>query len=175
MFGSIIANGGLVLVAIGLASVVGLTVVLERCWRLVPLRRRWVQAPSVSEMLTNPQSAADPAHPVGRAIQAGLSARSRGAEAMRTVALDAAQRDVQRWERGLGTLATVAQITPLLGLLGTVAGLMEAFTPRAMLRSSRLGCSPTVSLRPLVRPLQAWLSRSRPGLPTMHSRDSLVA
>lgn len=129
---TIIANGGLVLAAIGVTSIVGLTVVIERSLRLVPLRARFAQARAAwLEPLKagGNQAASGPADGNGmaRTMHAGAAVRGRGADAVRAVAMDAAQAEVATLERGLGVLATVGQIAPLLGLLGTVAGLMQAF------------------------------------------------
>ena len=37
------------------------------------------------------------------------------------------RREMFRWEKGLGTLATIARVAPLLGLLGTVLGMVSTF------------------------------------------------
>ena len=55
------------------------------------------------------------------------ASRKAGRDAVRVAALEAAQREVSPLERGLSLLAIIAQVAPLLGLLGTVIGLMEAF------------------------------------------------
>ncbi len=134
MFSNILDSGGWILVCIGLASLVGLTVVIERCWRLVPLRARFQQRLRDCEhelVRRGPaalrESLADAEDGMGRMLWRALGAAGRGPDAVRSLALDAAQEEVPPLERGLGALATVAQIAPLLGLLGTVVGLMEAF------------------------------------------------
>ena len=50
-----------------------------------------------------------------------------GHEAMQILLEQEVRREVFRWERGLGSLATIARVTPLLGLLGTVIGMIDVF------------------------------------------------
>ena len=65
--------------------------------------------------------------PVARLVKAALVNRERGREAVREALEDAGAWEVPRLEQKLNLLATIAQIAPLLGLLGTVLGLMDAF------------------------------------------------
>ena len=53
--------------------------------------------------------------------------RERGREAVREALEDAGSWEVPRLEQKLNVLATIAQIAPLLGLLGTVMGFMDVF------------------------------------------------
>jgi biopolymer transport protein ExbB len=46
---------------------------------------------------------------------------------LREIVQEAGQLEVPKLERFLGVLATIAFLTPLLGLLGTVAGMIDAF------------------------------------------------
>ena len=65
--------------------------------------------------------------PVARLVKAAIVNRDRGREAVREALEDAGAWEVPRLEHNLGLLATVAQIAPLLGLLGTVLGFMDVF------------------------------------------------
>lgn len=127
----ILTTGGWVLLPLALLSVVALAVAIERCWRLLPLRRRCLrERQEVLETLVREGAdgvAAGLDSPVGRVVRAGLAARSRGVELVRLSAMDAAQREVVACERGLGVLLAATQVAPLFGLLGTVIGLVEAF------------------------------------------------
>jgi biopolymer transport protein ExbB len=133
----VIAHGGLTLVAIALVSMAATAVTIERLWRLAPLRRRHLATHDafVQQLLRLGPSAvpapADPQDAMARVIAAAVAARHRGPDAIRVVALDAAQREVPWLERGLGVLLVAAQVAPLLGLLGTVVGLIEAFRAAA--------------------------------------------
>lgn len=129
----ILTTDGWILVPLALLSLTALAVAIERGWRLLPLRRRCrVDRLALLEALVRegPEAAVaviDPASPVARVARAGLAAKTRGLELVRLAALDAAQREVAACERGLGVLLVATQAAPLLGLLGTVVGLVHAF------------------------------------------------
>ncbi|HAA47110.1 MAG TPA: flagellar motor protein MotA [Synergistaceae bacterium] len=49
------------------------------------------------------------------------------AEAIRSLAEQEVRRELYRWERGLGFLSVIARVAPLLGLLGTILGMIDVF------------------------------------------------
>lgn len=65
--------------------------------------------------------------PVARILKAGILKHNRGKAEIREAIEDAGHLEVPRLERYLSALATCANIAPLLGLLGTVAGMIRAF------------------------------------------------
>ena len=65
--------------------------------------------------------------PVARLVKVAILNRERGREAVREALEDAGGWEVPRLEQKLNVLATVAQIAPLMGLLGTVLGFMKVF------------------------------------------------
>ena len=65
--------------------------------------------------------------PVSRILKAGLLKHDRRKEDIREAMEDAGNLEIPRLERYMTALATCAQIAPLLGLLGTVAGMIKAF------------------------------------------------
>ena len=65
--------------------------------------------------------------PVPRLVKVAILNRERGREAIREALKDAGSWEVPRLEEKLNLLATIAQIAPLLGLLGTVLGFMQVF------------------------------------------------
>ncbi len=65
--------------------------------------------------------------PVPRIIKAGLLKSDRSREEIKEAIDDAASHEIPNLEKYLGILATIATISPLLGLLGTVTGLIKAF------------------------------------------------
>jgi biopolymer transport protein ExbB len=67
------------------------------------------------------------AGPVPRLVKVAVLNRDRGRDGVRQALEDAGFLEVPRLERRLNILATVAHISPLVGLLGTVVGLMKAF------------------------------------------------
>jgi len=66
--------------------------------------------------------------PLGRIIAAGLNNSSYGREMMKESIQEEASHVVHDLERFLNPLGTIAAITPLLGLLGTVIGMIKVFT-----------------------------------------------
>src|SRR5580704_7277088 len=65
--------------------------------------------------------------PVPRLVKIAILNRERGRDAVRETLQDAGSSEVRRLEEKLNLLATIAQIAPLLGLLGTVLGFMQVF------------------------------------------------
>lgn len=65
--------------------------------------------------------------PVQRVVHTAIIHHSLPREELKTVVQEAAQLEVPKVERRLASLATLAFVAPMLGLLGTVAGLIEAF------------------------------------------------
>lgn len=65
--------------------------------------------------------------PVARVIQAGINRRDLGREDMENVLQEAILREIPPLERFLSTLGMLAAISPLLGLLGTVTGMIATF------------------------------------------------
>jgi biopolymer transport protein ExbB len=66
--------------------------------------------------------------PLGQVLAAGLASRNAPREVMKEAIEDAGRHVVHDLERYLNPLGTIAAITPLLGLLGTVSGMIRAFT-----------------------------------------------
>lgn len=65
--------------------------------------------------------------PVARVLAAGLEARKLSREDMENVLQEALLKEIPRLERFLSTLGMLAAIAPLLGLLGTVTGMINVF------------------------------------------------
>jgi biopolymer transport protein ExbB len=65
--------------------------------------------------------------PVARVIHAAIIRHEAPREELKDIVQEAGQLEMPNLERNLGLLATVALITPLIGLLGTVTGLIETF------------------------------------------------
>src|SRR5208283_3440004 len=65
--------------------------------------------------------------PVARIVKTAILNRDRGRDRVREAVEEAGLIEVPRLEEHLNLLATIAQIAPLLGLLGTIIGFMEIF------------------------------------------------
>jgi biopolymer transport protein ExbB len=113
---------------------VALAINLERLWSL---RRKTGVPPEHGEQVLAwaRTRKLDPGHietlrvnsPLGEILAAALSVRNRSREIIKERVEDTGRHVVHRLERFLNTLGTIALISPLLGLLGTVFGLIEMF------------------------------------------------
>jgi biopolymer transport protein ExbB len=65
--------------------------------------------------------------PVARIVKTAILNRDRGRDRVREAVEEAGLTEVPRLEEKLNLLATIAQIAPLLGLLGTILGFIETF------------------------------------------------
>ncbi len=81
--------------------------------------------------------------PVQRVVHAAIIHHSAPREELKEIVQEAGQLEVPKMERRLGMLATLAFVTPMLGLLGTIAGLIEAFS--TMSAASGLASSAEIS------------------------------
>jgi biopolymer transport protein ExbB len=104
----IVKSGGWLMLPIILCSVISAAIILERIWTLQ--QRRVL-----------------PRNPLGEILAAGLSSRHRDREAMKEGIEDTGRHVVHELERYLNTLGTIAAVSPLLGLLGTVIGMVKVF------------------------------------------------
>lgn len=131
----ILKSGGLLMLPIVLCSVLVLAIVSERFWAL---RRQKVapkeQLGKVWHLLKQNQldaskiKALKGENLLGQILAAGLSNAKHGRDVMKDSIEEAASHVVHEMERFLSTLGTIAVITPLLGLLGTVLGMIDVFT-----------------------------------------------
>jgi len=126
--------GGLIMIPILICSVIALAIVLERAWAL----RRTRVAPQtiVNELLTrlkkkelNGRKLKElrEASPLGRILSSGLLNAKYGREIMKESIEEEATQVIHELERFLTSLGTIAAIAPLLGLLGTVIGMIDVF------------------------------------------------
>lgn len=126
--------GGWVMWPIAAISVLALGIVLERLWSL---RRNTVLPKGLGEEVREWARHAhlDPKHidalrgnsPLGQVLAAGLDVRHRPREVIRERIEDVGRHVMHQMERYLNTLGTIASAAPLLGLLGTVIGMMRMF------------------------------------------------
>jgi len=134
MIPKIIAQGGWVMAPIILGSVIALTLVLERLWYFLSIRsdlKRFseevlsmLRAGQIQEAFESCQKTR---HPLARVFEAGLEhADEEGAEMERVMEREGS-RQVAHAEKNLNYLVVVVGIEPLLGFLGTILGLIQAF------------------------------------------------
>jgi biopolymer transport protein ExbB len=130
----LVTAGGWLMVPIIFSSVVVLAICAERLYTLNTnkispphlLATVWKQLKAegldVTKLRTLRQSS-----PLGRILAAGLGNASQGRDVMKESIQEAASHVVHDLERYLNTLGTIAAVTPLLGLLGTVMGMIKVF------------------------------------------------
>src|SRR6187399_1967165 len=132
---SMLANGGMMLWLILLVSAVAVAVFTERylhCHRAqinsteflngvrtVLKRDNVVEALSICDATPGP---------VARLVKTAIMNRDQGRERVRESLEEAGLAEVPRLEEKLNLLATIAQLAPLLGLLGTVLGFIDTFS-----------------------------------------------
>ncbi|MEQ9464945.1 MAG: MotA/TolQ/ExbB proton channel family protein [Haliea sp.] len=130
----LVIAGGWLMVLILLCSVVALAICIERLYTLNPrkispphlLATVWKQL-KASELDSMRLRNLRQSSPLGRILAAGLANASHGRDVMKESIQDAASHVVHDLERYLNTLGTIAAIAPLLGLLGTVVGMIKVF------------------------------------------------
>ena len=130
----ILIAGGWAMVPILLCSAVALAIILERFWSL---RRKSVVPAELGEQVRSwaRTRKLDPEHidalrsnsPLGEILASALSVRLRSRDIIKERVEDTGRHVVHRLEKYLNTLGTIALISPLLGLLGTVFGLIKMF------------------------------------------------
>ncbi len=130
----LLLSGGPVLVAILLISLYAVYLFFER---LLKLSRERLEADTLMNRVNaavrnrdlEMALAACDRHggPVARVLKAALMRLPYGRSAVEAAFQEASLEEEQRLTRGLRPLATIAQIAPLLGLLGTVTGMIIAF------------------------------------------------
>ena len=131
----VLSAGGWVMPFIVLCSIIALAICIERQFAL---NRRKIAPPhllaTVWQQLRGEGLDAQrlkslrQGSPLGAILAAGLANQHQGRDVMRESIREAASHVIHHLERYLNTLGTVAAVTPLMGLLGTVLGMISVFT-----------------------------------------------
>jgi len=131
----LIRAGGFLMWPILACSVVSMAIIAERFWSLreskvAPINLvanvwQWhkseqLDAKRIQALRTN--------SPLGMILAAGLLNRKHSREIMKESIEEVGRLVAHSLERFLNTLGTISSITPLLGLLGTVIGMIKVFT-----------------------------------------------
>jgi len=131
----IVSAGGLLMMPIIICSVVALAIVVERFWtlrrsRVLPnnlVADVWKQL-GANQMSRERIQQLRAGSPLGGVLASGIMNRNGDRDQLRNAMEDAGSHAAHELERYLPALGTIAAITPLLGLLGTVVGMISVFT-----------------------------------------------
>jgi|TARA_B100001971_G_C18132874_1_gene505824 biopolymer transport protein ExbB len=131
----LVQAGGWLMFPIILCSIISAAICVERFWtlrskqvapkNLLAQVWNWIKA---NEMDARRLRELRGHSPLGQILAAGISSQRRGRELMKENIEEVAGHVVHELERYLNTLGTVAAISPLLGLLGTVIGMIKVFS-----------------------------------------------
>ena len=130
----IIKAGGPVMWPIIALSITAAAIVLERLWTLQPARiippelhdKVW-KLVAAGQLSDRHIEAIAQNSPLGKVLAAGLSNRHRPREWVKEAIEDTGRHVAHELERFLNMLGTIAAVSPLMGLLGTVIGIISAF------------------------------------------------
>ncbi len=131
----IVKSGGWLMAPIILCAIISMGIILERFWTLKQTRVipedltskvwGWVKKDQLDQKQIQ---SLHQGSPLGQILAAGLINRDRDRAVMKESIEDTGRHVVHELERYLETLGTIAAVSPLLGLLGTVVGMVDVFT-----------------------------------------------
>jgi len=128
------SKGGILMIPILLCSLVAFAIFVERLFYLYQARKRAkgldVSLFSLLEQGKEREAiemARKSVSPLGRIFGAALAAKDVDRETLEAIISNATDRELQEMSAHIQALATIGNIAPLLGLLGTVTGMIKAF------------------------------------------------
>lgn len=130
----IVQAGGWLMAPIILCSIIAAGIIIERLWTLQD--RKVIPEHLVAQVwhqLKEDQLGDDAVRnlydssPLGRLLAVGLMHRDKSRELIKEMVEDTGRHVAHDLDRYLNTLGTIAAISPLLGLLGTVVGMIDVF------------------------------------------------
>ncbi len=133
MIDLLLAGGWLMFPLLG-CSIIALAIIAERLWvlrepKIIPIDLVQYILRSLSQPNSKPLRLSELAihSPLGHILSKGLQHSEQGISAMRSRMEDQGRQVIVELERYLNTLGTIASAAPLLGLLGTVLGMIQIF------------------------------------------------
>lgn len=131
----LVKNGGWLMLPIILCSIGSMAIIGERFWSLQKNKILPPElVPQVWKLAKNSQLDANivrrlkVSSPLGAILASGLLNSHHGRQIMKESIEEAGRQVVHELEKFLNTLGTIASVTPLLGLLGTVVGMIKVFS-----------------------------------------------
>ena len=130
----LIQKGGPVMYLIMILSVISLGIIIERMYSLNRARidsQKFmddiINSLKHNKIIESIEMCNRTPGPIAHIIKAGILKHDRSKPEIKEAIDEAAQLEIPRMEKHLPILATIAHIAPLLGLLGTVSGMIKAF------------------------------------------------
>jgi len=130
----IFQKGGPIMYLIFLTSILAVAVIFERLWHL---HRAKIDTGKFMDTISNTlkrnrimeavELCEQTPGPIAHIVKAAILKHDRSKQEIKEAIEDAGLHEIPRLEKNLGILSTIASITPLLGLLGTVVGMVRAF------------------------------------------------
>jgi biopolymer transport protein ExbB len=132
----LVKSGGWLMLPIIACSIIAMAIIIERFWslqrhKIIPQQQmvaqiwKWAQSNQLSgERIKELRDSS----PLGRILAAGLMNASNSREVMKESIVDTGRHVTHELGRFLNMLGTIASISPLLGLLGTVIGMIKVFS-----------------------------------------------
>ncbi len=130
-----LSKGGVIVIPILLCSVLAMAIFFERVIRFARMQSRGTGlAAKVAELLAKGggedkalKFADESNSPMGRVLIQAIKAKDMDREMLETVIISSTDEEVRDLSSYVQALATIGNITPILGLLGTVIGMIKAF------------------------------------------------
>ncbi|WP_330926136.1 MotA/TolQ/ExbB proton channel family protein [Candidatus Sororendozoicomonas aggregata] len=131
----LVKSGGWLMLPLLFSSVVAMAIIFERLWTLrpshvtpeetLPQLWQWIKTNTLdSDKVVELREAS----PLGEVLAAGITTARNGRDIMKESIEEQAGHVVHELERYLSALGTIAAIAPLMGLLGTVIGMIDVFS-----------------------------------------------
>lgn len=132
----LVKSGGWLMIPIIICSVIAMAIIIERFWslqekKIIPHQQmvaqiwKWAQDNNLTgERIKELRDSS----PLGRILASGLMNANQTREVMKESIVDTGRHVTHELERYLSMLGTISVITPLLGLLGTVVGMIKVFS-----------------------------------------------
>ncbi len=178
----LVQKGGPMMYLILVASVIAFGVVIERLYNLNKAR---IDASKFMDNIVNVlkrnkiieaiEICNSTPGPIAHIIKAGILKHDRSKPEIREAVEEAAQLEIPRLEKNLPVLATIAHIAPLLGLVGTVTGMIKSFQVIQQKAAAMVPVNPGDLAGGILEALLATLAGLLVAIPTYIAYNYLVS